>query len=615
MSLVLTYAPRDDESGMGYYRRLSADNALFSWRDLASTAGVERNRRALLTRTDEMARNLGLESAWTEFSRQQEDLCRGWGSLHRAQSDAVCPACLAESPHLRHHSEHVYVTACPQHRILHVDQCDACGKHLSQERLYIGLCSCGHDLSNLPRIPATRGQQWLSTLIASNGQQSGSVKPSAHGVDINVLVKVIRTLCQYADPTRPGLPRGAASPKFVAEAVEFLSPLEALLADWPTGFQNHVEQRIAAGRKDARTLNTLLGDWYVSLRKLCQGTPLEPLLQIIIDVAARKSDCVLGLDSAKEMAEDATMYMRAPDAAKAIGISVSRLHDSIDAGECKHRARRTGTRGQLFEIPCAEVESIRRQRAGWISDNDACELADVSPIVLARMKAAGVIQSDARWREALMKGGPVERQSILDLYEHVERSAQTTVVADDLTLTWAELTSRRMGDRKAIESLMQAIVCGKVKAVARGRTLGEMTFLRADVSPYFGTPLLEAGMSIQQLAKATGWKWESISHWVDEGLLASEPIQRRGQSCRVVLPHHLLEFRQSYIPLADLARAMGMKSSALSRRLQGVELVGAKQLPDGAMRGGLLRVAELGRLAILGARAGHDLFVPASSTP
>lgn len=306
--------------------------------------------------------------------------------------------------------------------------------------------------------------------------------------------------------------------------------------------------------------------------------------------------------------------MRAPDAAKAIGVSVSRLHDSILAGECEHRARRTGTRGQLFEVPCAEVERIQQQRAGWVSDVLACELAGVTPSVLERMKTAGAIRSDVRWREDLMKGGPVERQSILDLYERVERWAQPAAVADDSTLTWAQLTSRRMGDQRAIESLMQAIAEGKVRAVARGRTLGETSFLRADVSQYFGTPLLEAGMSIQQLAKATGWKWESIQNWVDEGLLASELIQRRGQPCRVVLPQQLLEFRQAYVPLADLARAMDTRSSALARLLPGVELVGAKQLPDGAMRGALIRIADLGRLAVIGARAGHDLFVPASLT-
>jgi hypothetical protein len=73
----------------------------------------------------------------------------------------------------------------------------------------------------------------------------------------------------------------------------------------------------------------------------------------------------------------------------------------------------------------------------------------------------------------------------------------------------------------------------------------------------------------------------------------------------------LLAFRQSYIPLADLARAMDKKASALSRSLPGIELVGAKKLPDGAVRGGLIRIADLGRLAMLGARAGTDLFVPA----
>jgi hypothetical protein len=51
------------------------------------------------------------------------------------------------------------------------------------------------------------------------------------------------------------------------------------------------------------------------------------------------------------------------------------------------------------------------------------------------MKAAGVIRSDVRWREDLMKGGPVEHQSILDLYERVDRWAEPAAVSDDATLT------------------------------------------------------------------------------------------------------------------------------------------------------------------------------------
>lgn len=612
MGLIITHAPHGDESGIGYYRRLSADNALFGWRNLADVAGVERNRRALLMRTNEVASNLGLEPAWTESACKKEELCRKWVRLHRTQADAVCPACMAESPYLRHHWEHAYVTVCPKHRIQLVDQCNACGEHLSPMRLYIGLCTCGQDLGRLPQVPATKSQLWLSTLIGGNCSLAGNLKPVFHEVDTDVLVKVIRTLCRHPDPTTPSLPRGADLPKNVSKAIDFLGPLESLLADWPTSLRSHVEQRIAAGRKDARTLNTLLGDWYISLRKTCQGTALEPLLQVIIDVAAEKTDCVLGMDSAKAMAEDVTKYVRAPDAAKAIGVSVSRMLDAIHHGECAHRTRRIGTRGQVFEVSRVEVERIQQLRAQWISDAMACELAGVTPAVLERMKAAEVIRSDIRWREDFMKGGPVERQSLLDLYERVDSWANSADVTEDTTLTWSEFTSRRMGEKRAIESLLKAIAGGAVKAVAGARTLGEMSFCMTDVSQHFGRPLLEAGMSIHQLSKATGWKWESISHWIDVGLLACESIQLRGQPCRVVLPKQLLEFRQTYIPLADLARSMDKKASALSHMLPGIELLGAKQLPDGAMRGGLLRMADVGRLAVIGAKAGYDLFVPAA---
>ncbi|MGF6550721.1 TniQ family protein [Paraburkholderia youngii] len=610
MSLVVTYAPRDDESGFGYYRRLAADNVLSNWRELAGLVGVQRNRSALMGHADFVAGQLGLESAWGHFASQRESVCRSWGRLHRAQTDAVCPACLADEPYLRHHWEHAYVTACPHHRIQHVDRCDGCGESLSPHRYLIDRCDCGRELRMLPRTASTRAQLWLSTLIASAGKQTGGIEPIVHGIDVDVLAKVVRTLCLHPDPTLPSRHRGAAQPKSIAEAVDLLEPLEALLADWPAGFQSHVDKRIAAGTRHARTLNTLLGPWYIGLRKLCQATALEPFLKIIIEVAAARFDGVLGLDSAKEMAEHATEYMRAPDAAKAIGVSVSRLHMSIFAGECEHRARRVGTRGQVYQIPCAEVDRIRQRRGEWISDANACELAGVSPAVLEHMKAAVVVRSDIRWREDLLKGGPVERQSILEICERIRQSAELAAVTEDETIAWSELTSRRMGDRKAIHSFMRAVADGRVKAVARGSCLGEMHFLRTDVSQYFGTPLLESGVSIQQLSKLTGWKWETISHWVSEGLLASESIHLRGQTCRVILPHQLLTFRGTYIPLSDLARAMESKSSALSRLLPGVELVGAQQLPSGATRGGLIRIADLGRLAVLGARAGHDLFVP-----
>jgi hypothetical protein len=61
--------------------------------------------------------------------------------------------------------------------------------------------------------------------------------------------------------------------------------------------------------------------------------------------------------------------------------------------------------------------------------------------------------------------------------------------------------------------------------------------------------------------------------------------------------------RRTYLPLADLAHVMGTKSSALADQLAQVEIVGAQHVAGGVRRGGLVRVADLGRLAVAGAKA------------
>ncbi|MBB5417067.1 TniQ family protein [Paraburkholderia atlantica] len=602
MSLVITFAPYDDESGFGYYRRLAAANALWGWRELAGLANVTRSRSALLGHPDHIAAELGLEENWSRFASRQEQQCRSWRALRRSQSDAVCPACLAEEVYLRHYWEHTYVTACPAHRRLLTDRCPACGDHLSPHRERIEQCACGHDLRTTVAMGSTPSQHWLSTLIASNGHLTGSVSPKLHLGKIDALCALVRVLCLYADPLTPPPRRSAASPKSVSQAVELLAPLESLLAEWPAGFEKHVTERIAAGNAQARTLNTLLGPWYVSMKKICQGTALEPFLKIVIEVAARNFDGVLGMDTTKDIAADVTEYVRLPDAAKAIGVSRDRLLKAANAGECAYRTRRLGTRGLVYEISTAEIERIQQRRSEWVSDERACEAAKVSQSVLNHMVAAGVVAAAPNWRHDIFKGGPIQLQSLTNLFETVNRMASEHGPEDGERLTWAALSSRRMGDKSAIQSVMKAIVAGELVAVARGRHLGDMAFLRADVSRFFGTPLLESGMSIQQLAKSTGWKWESVSHWISAGLLQSHEIMLRGQPCRVVSPQQLLVFRQTYVPLADLAKAMGTKSSSLATTLIGVDIVGALLLPNGYKRGGLVRIADIGRLAVVGAR-------------
>jgi hypothetical protein len=307
---------------------------------------------------------------------------------------------------------------------------------------------------------------------------------------------------------------------------------------------------------------------------------------------------VLGLDTAKDVANQLGDYVLLTEAAKTIGVSRDRLFKAVVAGECAYRTRRFGTRGVAYEIPHTEVERICMRRSEWVSESHASESAHVPLSVLQNMVAANVVVSDRKWRNDIHKGAEIEMATIVALMDGLNRYANLHKRKEDEVVTWAELTSRRMGDKKAIQSVMQAAASGELLAVVGGRHLGQMGFLSSEVLTYFGTPVLKAGLAVNQLSKLTGWKWESINHWIELGLLESTSIVLRGQACKVVSPEQLLKFTRTYIPLSDLASGIDSRPSFLIESLDGLEVLGGKPLPNGSQRGALVRLADLTRLAL-----------------
>lgn len=596
MPLLNTFPPETDESGLGYYRRLAAGNALWGWRELARMAQVSSHRSGLFGRPEFVATQLGLETDWAQQATAAESVAKGWKGLHRLRADAICPACLAESVYVRTHWEHAYVTACPQHRTLLIDRCPTCNDWLHPTRDRIEQCGCGQDLRTASSEAAPNEQLWLSALLVSEGASSAGIQPKVRHVVPLALSELVKLLCLYADPRAATPRRNTANPATVQEAMEFLRPLQMLLSNWPQGFEQHIRQRIEAGNQEARTLNTLLGRWYQQLKKVCADDALRVFLETVLRVSQAAFDGVLTGDTAAELVPDLNDHVRVAEAAKRIGVSHDRLLKALSEGECRYRTRRFGTRGLVYEVPITEVERLVLSRSAWVSEERAAELLNVPNSVLQLMLHSRVVTADLKWRNDIQKGGLVLERTVHDLLETLRQHAQPAHGQE--MVEWQSLTSRRMGDKAAIQRVMQAAAAGELRAVKVARTVGGMAFRRSDVMRYFGTPLLEAGMSIQQLSKASGWKWESIAHWIDEGLLESHEIVLRGQPCRVVMPEQLLAFSQAYVPLSTLAHTLDSKSSAVLERLGSIPLLGAKRLPNGAVRGALVRLADLAQAAL-----------------
>lgn len=603
MSLVISFEPYADESGFGYYRRLAAKNSLNGWTDLARHANIHSVRSALMSRPEYLSEALGLELDWAKFASGQEELTRTWRKLHRLKADAVCPLCMRESAYVRHYWEHAYVTSCPVHKVRLVDKCDGCGKLFAKGRERIDYCGCGHNIGDSITSAPTPAELWLSSLITSGGASSGEVLPEVNGANVYSLCIVVRELCLLFDPSVPAPHRSAGIAKTIADAVELLAPMDILLKDWPLNFRKHVSGRIAAGKPGKRTLNTLLGEWYRRLRQECQGTALEPFLTNVLEVAAQEFDGVLGNDPSIYDAAEHIDYLSVSAAARVVGVTQESLNIAIHRGGVPFRSVLRGTRGKGYEVPKQEAQRIAKERVKWLREPEAAKRAGVGESVMRSMAEAGVVTWDPRWRGNIRRAGPIEAKSIKNLYTLLVSKKKALPDEDGDIVLWSELTSRRHGSKSAIRAAMLAAQRGDLRPVVKGPDIGSMGFLRSELGQYFGEPVLAEGMSLNDLSKLTGWKLENIRHWINEGLMPTERVRLPGGFRDVVLPAHLLQFRSTYVPLSDFARSQNTKASALARYLDGVvETVGALPLSNGARRGGLLPVAELGKLALMQAR-------------
>lgn len=611
MELTYLFEPKADESPLGYYRRLSAANALTAWKELALMAEVSPSRTGLLGAPEHVATMLSMPPQWTEQLAQQEQRLRALRSLHRSGRDAVCPHCLAEDMYLRAGWEHAYATACTRHRVRLVDRCTVCASPLDIQRTHIALCNCSQELAHMHCEPATDAELWLSGVLAGAGDAgAATIAPAVIGADPQAVAQLVRTLCLLADVAGPPPRRNAASPKSVGEAVEFLAPLQSLLAQWPKAYEAHVRARMAAGPQEARTLKALLGVWYRQLREVASDGPLHAFLAPVQRIAATEFDGVVGIEDVDSWND--LRYVRLGDAANHGQMTVPTLRRAIAAGQVQYRTRRLGTKGKVYEVLRTDLDRIVAMRQGWMTGAAACKELDVPAKVLANMADAGLVEADHDWVKDVLKGGPVRVSAV----EQVQATLMANVAASAAAgerIAFQGLTSRRLGDNTAIQTLMRAILSGEVQAQEPAATVGTLQYLLSDVRRFFGTPLLEAGLSVNQLAKLTGWKHDSIDHWIESGLLESFPIVLRGQPCRVVMPAQLLAFNRTYMPMSDLARLVGSKSAFMKRRLAEIGVIGGRPTRNGTERGMLVRLADvaalamgtanLGRLAVRDARA------------
>ena len=597
MSLLSIQKINADESGSGFYRRVAQSNCFTSVKEMTDAVGWVGGQKTLFSSPQAVSAQFGLDTGCATLASAHFKQATAFRSFYRRSTDAICPACVGESAYLRKKWDHGLVTACVMHKCRLIDSCPKCSSPLPKTRQRIDACECGFELKHSELHAATKTELWTSSLVCSATASVPGYLPVKKSVPADTVATLIRVLATGADTTTPFMMRSTASGfTDVAQARELIEQLVPILSNWPEGFRKHVEDRIKFASPDARTINKLLGPWYQTLNKLSKDTAFSVLVEQVIEVVSEKTSCVVA-PRGSSIDGSATVVTTAA-AAKQLGVGQDCLLNAIKDQKCTATGKKFGTRGVVYEIPVEEVARIEQIRDEWVSIPQACEATGLPESVLKNLLASGVVQYDINWKSDFLKAGPVHQGSLEKFTQKLGESASGAETDDGQTLSISKLTSRKMGDKLAIQNVFKALDTGEIRVCKSNDMLGAMKILATDVYPIFSTPLLETGMTIEQLSKETGWKFESISAWISAGYLGAETISRRGQNCRVILPAHILEFRAKYVVLADFAKSIDTKSSAFMKLIENALPIIVVKDSQGATRGLLIRTSDIAQFIV-----------------
>ena len=164
----------------------------------------------------------------------------------RAETQAFCPACFAETGYARTAWEFVQAPVCLVHGVALLEACPACAKPLRHRRGRLLLCEdCGYDLASAPRQAVSDAAATVAVLIQQPTMVAMGDREATAPINQDELSALLR-LCLAAGPGRGSL-YGLTEPLAKLSVAGRIAALDRLGSAW-------VERRIDSTRLRAVVL-------------------------------------------------------------------------------------------------------------------------------------------------------------------------------------------------------------------------------------------------------------------------------------------------------------------------------------------------------------------------
>ena len=596
--LFVATPPRPDESLHGYLEELAAHNGLSNSRNMLAALGMPGYGRRLSARLAELEALLGLTAgaltALVPSDRPSLPIAR-W-QFQRRGVDPVCPGCLTEAGYRRRAWDHALILACPRHGRRLLDTCPACGGAVSLADGSPTHCICGYPWSAADTAPATERELAVSAALANTAHTARSGLPRP--LDTTTppdLDRLVYFLAAHAPANATAAkPRKAPLPATIAAGAAFLEPAFVQLHPWPDGFDAEVRRRLAGADDPAIGIAGRLGYWYQVLKRL-DGDAYGAIFERLRTVVGEDFD---GSYFGATGPSDGARWISAREAARRLHVRDERVVAAVRDGALAGRVEHTGFGHAHTVVKAAQIASIGAEARRFGDTAVAAERLGLPRRLFEHAVEAGVVRRTPAVELPAFAPGPFELAT-------VERLASRMLAAprrrsDGATVVLAELSLRRTTDRRRFHEFLRGIFNGDVAPVAGDQVtvVGELRYAVSDVRRYL--PRDDPNrVSIQDLARASGWKHDVIRGWLRQELIAGAAPASRGRAHEIALAD-VVAFQSAYVPIATLAAALSLSPRALKERLEaaGVELCGAIDAGAGLQRGYLVPIASLARVAL-----------------
>ncbi|WP_417251269.1 TniQ family protein [Castellaniella sp.] len=512
----------------------------------------------------------------------------------RLVSNPFCPHCLRENGYFKRGWRHGLVTACAKHRCELVDTCPSCNQAIDHARSNAFFCNCGQELAAIKPRMAQPSAIWVSAHISGDSHEEPGWPTLGNKADADwstfdqLIFMFGNHRCQDAE--RGNQPRKVGKFRSVEQSAAFLKDACACLADFPRAFHEDVKHRLETGDKTKAGLASRLGPWFRAFRAMTEGAYPE-LRAAFAQCVAENFD---GHDS-----KNPWIYELAPahhlsitEAAKTLGVKAERLRAMLSnmpgASDLKANTFNTVTQEQ-----CA---AFRQYLGMALNQLEVLKRTGLNESVLKQFTRVGLLPRRSRPDWDLNAHRPYDMADVQAVESFLlglidsDKTATQTIALNDI--------NRRIGTNKAaIDEVFEHIAQGTLRPINEGAVshLGQLRFDREALAHIIGNSQAVTLMTAEHLARITGWKSESIRHWVKAGLLAGEPTETRGRLVYWIGMRAVHDFMRRYKVVSELARQLETSPKALSEKLHklGVPIIGTQAVSPGVTRGGLVELRQI----------------------